>query len=289
MSYDCKTCDYVFRAKHNAYVIYYCLPAESVSDLYVMGAPKQKWTAEEEQALKAGVVKHGVDKWRNLSVMANGWSSREKSRLSVRRVHQVPRQDENSMAITAVAPSDEEIVDVKPLQVLEIWCIFLVQRAGNSFWLTSVRVIDLIAGILDKLIMEAITCLKENGGSNKTAIAAFIEHANWTYDREQVRLQRDCDLPCVIEGLLCHSDPGDCFSGSGSQLLHCCALSPIFYLIFFISSLLVGLLGFCFSFCDGYSSSWTFAVLAALEHFSSSASVLSQFTLFFSEQICPCA
>lgn len=50
-------------------------------------------------------------------MMANGWSSREKSRLSVRRVHQVPRQDENSMAITAVAPSDEEIVDVKPLQV----------------------------------------------------------------------------------------------------------------------------------------------------------------------------
>jgi len=28
---------------------------------------------------------------------------------------------------------------------------------------------------LDKLIMEAITSLKENGGSNKTAIAAFIE------------------------------------------------------------------------------------------------------------------
>ncbi|OIV95969.1 hypothetical protein TanjilG_27073 [Lupinus angustifolius] len=69
-----------------------------------MGAPKQKWTAEVA-ALKAGVLKHGVgirrpilkdpefsvvlylwsnvdlkDKWRNLSVMANGWTSREKSR-----------------------------------------------------------------------------------------------------------------------------------------------------------------------------------------------------------------
>ncbi|KAG5005875.1 hypothetical protein JHK85_024417 [Glycine max] len=186
MSYDCKTCDYVFRAKHNAYVIYYCLPAESVSDLYVMGAPKQKWTAEEEQALKAGVVKHGVgkwrtilkdpefssvlylrsnvdlkDKWRNLSVMANGWSSREKSRLSVRRVHQVPRQDENSMAITAVAPSDEEIVDVKPLQVSRDMVHIPGPKRSNLS--------------LDKLIMEAITCLKENGGSNKTAIAAFIE------------------------------------------------------------------------------------------------------------------
>lgn len=31
-----------------------------------MGAPKQKWTAEEESALKAGVVKHGAGKWRTI-------------------------------------------------------------------------------------------------------------------------------------------------------------------------------------------------------------------------------
>lgn len=31
-----------------------------------MGAPKQKWTAEEEAALKAGVVKHGPGKWRTI-------------------------------------------------------------------------------------------------------------------------------------------------------------------------------------------------------------------------------
>lgn len=29
-----------------------------------MGAPKQKWTAEEESALKAGVIKYGAGKWR---------------------------------------------------------------------------------------------------------------------------------------------------------------------------------------------------------------------------------
>jgi len=49
--------------------------------------------------------------------MANGWSSREKSRLAVRRVHHTPKQDEHSMSITPVAPSDEDIVDVKPLQI----------------------------------------------------------------------------------------------------------------------------------------------------------------------------
>lgn len=31
-----------------------------------MGAPKQKWTSEEEAALKAGVVKHGAGKWRTI-------------------------------------------------------------------------------------------------------------------------------------------------------------------------------------------------------------------------------
>jgi myb proto-oncogene protein len=31
-----------------------------------MGAPKQKWTAEEEAALKAGVVKYGAGKWRTI-------------------------------------------------------------------------------------------------------------------------------------------------------------------------------------------------------------------------------
>lgn len=31
-----------------------------------MGAPKQKWTSQEETALKAGVLKHGTGKWRTI-------------------------------------------------------------------------------------------------------------------------------------------------------------------------------------------------------------------------------
>ena len=31
-----------------------------------MGAPKQKWTPDEEAALKAGVLKHGPGKWRTI-------------------------------------------------------------------------------------------------------------------------------------------------------------------------------------------------------------------------------
>ncbi|KAL6850216.1 hypothetical protein ACP4OV_020843 [Aristida adscensionis] len=71
-----------------------------------MGAPKQKWTAEEEEALRRGVLKHGAgkwrtiqkdpefspvlssrsnidlkDKWRNLSFSASGLGSRDKLRV----------------------------------------------------------------------------------------------------------------------------------------------------------------------------------------------------------------
>ncbi|XP_010542414.1 PREDICTED: telomere repeat-binding factor 4-like [Tarenaya hassleriana] len=70
-----------------------------------MGNQKQKWTAEEEEALLAGIAKHGSgkwknilrdpdfaphliqrsnidlkDKWRNLNVSSSGQSTREKSR-----------------------------------------------------------------------------------------------------------------------------------------------------------------------------------------------------------------
>lgn len=47
-------------------------------------------------------------------MMANGWNSRDKSRLAIRRVQQFPRQEENSMVLTPFVPSDEEIVDFRP-------------------------------------------------------------------------------------------------------------------------------------------------------------------------------
>ncbi|XP_058762156.1 telomere repeat-binding factor 1-like [Vicia villosa] len=153
-----------------------------------MGAPKQKWTSEEESALKAGVVKHGVgkwrtilkdpefncvlflrsnvdlkDKWRNLSVMANGWTSREKSKVAIKRVHHHgSRHDENSLAVIPASPSDDDIVDVKPLQVSRD----MLQIPGPKRSIERFR--------LDNLIMEAISSLNELGGSNKTTIASFI-------------------------------------------------------------------------------------------------------------------
>uniref|UniRef100_A0A803N0M0 MYB transcription factor n=1 Tax=Chenopodium quinoa TaxID=63459 RepID=A0A803N0M0_CHEQI len=100
-----------------------------------MGAPKQKWTAEEEAALKAGVRKHGSgkwqtilrdpefsnvlcsrsnvdlkDKWRNINVTLSGLGSREKARLALKRNPQIPKLDDKPSVVNHVR-SDEDAVE----------------------------------------------------------------------------------------------------------------------------------------------------------------------------------
>ena len=50
-------------------------------------------------------------------MMANGWGSRDKARLTVKRTSSIPKQEESAMDDLSVVPSDEEIVDVKPISV----------------------------------------------------------------------------------------------------------------------------------------------------------------------------
>ncbi|CAL9193791.1 unnamed protein product [Musa hybrid cultivar] len=159
--------------------------------LLLMGAPKQKWTAEEESALRAGVLKHGAgkwrtilkdpefssilclrsnvdlkDKWRNLSVTANGWGSREKARLALKRSRQNSNHDYNPKAFNRVTEDiDAQILDAKPLAVTSENLHVTGQKRSFSR--------------LDNLILEAITNLKEPTGSNKTTISMYIEDQYW--------------------------------------------------------------------------------------------------------------
>ncbi|KAJ7944531.1 telomere repeat-binding factor 1-like [Quillaja saponaria] len=148
-----------------------------------MGAPKQKWTAEEEAALKAGVIKHGAgkwrtiltdpefssilslrsnvdlkDKWRNINVTAI-WGSRQKAKLALKRNLSTPKHDDDRMALSTVLQSDEEVLDTMPLAVSGG-----IPRNANS---TILR--------LDNLIIEAVVTLKEPRGSDRAAIATYIE------------------------------------------------------------------------------------------------------------------
>ncbi|XP_058186394.1 telomere repeat-binding factor 2 isoform X3 [Rhododendron vialii] len=150
-----------------------------------MGAPKLKWTSEEEAALKAGVAKHGPgkwsailkdpefrsilhsrsnvdlkDKWRNVNVAANGWGSRTRTRVSSKSHRPVVKRDDEKV-LSTVVESDAEVVDDKPLDVLSG-----IQENGCAKKPIS---------SLDTLILEAITKLKEPRGSSRATIALYIQ------------------------------------------------------------------------------------------------------------------
>ncbi|XP_031115057.1 telomere repeat-binding factor 1-like [Ipomoea triloba] len=151
-----------------------------------MGAPKQKWTSEEEAALKAGVSKYGVgkwstilkdpefaavlctrsnvdlkDKWRNLHVMANGWGSRQRGKIVYKGTQSTPKHEDNSMALIPVVENDMEVIDAKPL-------------VSTCETLQAVHPKKPISS-LDDLILEAIVKLKEPRGSSRSSISLYIE------------------------------------------------------------------------------------------------------------------
>ncbi|KAF8081997.1 hypothetical protein N665_0853s0010 [Sinapis alba] len=156
-----------------------------------MGAPKQKWTPEEEAALKAGVLKHGTgkwrtilsdpqfssllksrsnvdlkDKWRNISVTAL-WGSRKKAKLALRRALPAPKHDHNNnnstpLSIVPLANGQEQTNPTSPTGG---------SGAGNLQTHASKRSIT----SLDRIILEAITNLKEPRGSDRTSIFLYIE------------------------------------------------------------------------------------------------------------------
>ena len=51
-----------------------------------------------------------------MSVMANGWGSREKARLALKRLH-APRKDENAVAPSVAAQSEDELAEAKSVSL----------------------------------------------------------------------------------------------------------------------------------------------------------------------------
>lgn len=145
-----------------------------------MGNPKVKWTSEEEDALKAGVAKHGTgrwknilrdaefapvlinrsnidlkDKWRNMCIYTAAQGSKDRSRVARAR----------PMAITALVPStaqslpaitsgfENEAIDDPPKSPQE----------GSN------------APNYNDMIFEAMSSTKGSNGSDLGAIVGFIE------------------------------------------------------------------------------------------------------------------
>ncbi|XP_024013637.1 telomere repeat-binding factor 3 isoform X2 [Eutrema salsugineum] len=167
-----------------------------------MGAPKQKWTPEEETALKSGVLKHGTgkwrtilsdpeyssvlksrsnvdlkDKWRNISVTAL-WGSRKKAKLALKRTPSSgPKQDDDNttaLTIVALANGDDGGQQINPTSPPAVSCE--PPRAFKGPF-TSV----------DKIILEAITKLEKPLGPDGKSILLYIEE-NYKMQPDMKRL-----------------------------------------------------------------------------------------------------
>ncbi|KAL6615887.1 hypothetical protein ACP70R_038157 [Stipagrostis hirtigluma subsp. patula] len=146
-----------------------------------MGAPKQKWTSEEEEALRRGVLKHGAgkwrtiqkdpefspvlssrsnidlkDKWRNLSFSASGLGSRDKLRV-LRITGPSSSSSPTSQGVLHLSASNSAPESSLP---------------GDA----EKRPQDLkTPPKYGAMILEALSELKEPNGSEINAIYSFIE------------------------------------------------------------------------------------------------------------------
>ncbi|KAG0495194.1 hypothetical protein HPP92_006188 [Vanilla planifolia] len=143
-----------------------------------MGVPKQKWTSEEEEALRAGVEKHGAgkwrtiqtdpefshllsnrsnidlkDKWRNMMVSAGGQGCREKYRTP------------KVKALPAPESSVQGPVVQEPISVEK-------RPTSDS---TKDSQDAKIPSRYNAIILEALTVLQEPNGSDVGAICKYIE------------------------------------------------------------------------------------------------------------------
>ncbi|NP_001105227.2 single myb histone 4 [Zea mays] len=144
-----------------------------------MGAPKQKWTSEEEDALRAGVRKHGAgkwrtiqkdpefspvlssrsnidlkDKWRNLSFSASGLGS---SKLRVPKITG-PSSSPSSSSQPLLLPAANKFTEATLPADAE-------KKPQDGKTLPK----------YGAMIMEALLELNEPNGSDIAAIFGFIE------------------------------------------------------------------------------------------------------------------
>ncbi|XP_030972715.1 telomere repeat-binding factor 4 [Quercus lobata] len=145
-----------------------------------MGNQKQKWTAEEEEALLGGVAKHGPgkwknilkdpefapfltnrsnidlkDKWRNLSVSTAGQGSKEKSRTSkIKAITAAPLPN-----VQHSAPAAPLLLTAPPDTVMD--------DAPNNEGKNAPR--------YNAMIFEAVSTTKDTNGCDIGAIVHYIE------------------------------------------------------------------------------------------------------------------
>lgn len=169
-----------------------------------MGAPKQKWTAAEEAALRAGILKHGLgkwcqilkdpefsgililrsnvdlkDKWRNIQAPRSFSSadrpdtlyrpetpdlSRARSGYEKSQLKVEPYESPFALSWEARSWEAQSDDDIVDVKPIPV-AVETLSESGSTQ--SNLRLVS--------LIIEAIANLKERNGSNRTSIATYIE------------------------------------------------------------------------------------------------------------------
>lgn len=139
-----------------------------------MGIQKQKWTKEEEEALKAGVTKHGPGKWKTILtdphfshalVNRSNIDLKDKWRnLGIGNIPLASKDNNPVLAITYGSPPAAENTNT---------ALSLV--AANGATNTPRTPQDSGIMVTRSMVFEAISSIKDSKGSDFNAIASFIE------------------------------------------------------------------------------------------------------------------
>ncbi|KAL5728711.1 hypothetical protein ACHQM5_001761 [Ranunculus cassubicifolius] len=151
-----------------------------------MGAPKQKWSSEEEEALRAGVAKHGTgkwkniqkdpefvnclanrsnidlkDKWRNMSVSASGQGCRDKIKTPKPKALLPPPSSNLGTPSPLPAAQDASANrDIVPYSSIKSPSV--VKNRDGNYNYTS-------------MVIDALASMKDPNGSDADSIMGFIE------------------------------------------------------------------------------------------------------------------
>ncbi|PNS93025.1 hypothetical protein POPTR_018G066300v4 [Populus trichocarpa] len=148
-----------------------------------MGNPKQKWKSEEEEALRAGIAKHGTgkwkniqrdpefnpylrsrsnidlkDKWRNMTVSAGSQSVKDKSRT-------LKAKSSPDAAAVVAASTPLSNPHTSAVAAVDVVIDDSSEAAADSK----------TAPKYNAMIFEAISALNEPNGADTSAIISYIE------------------------------------------------------------------------------------------------------------------
>ncbi|WOG89390.1 hypothetical protein DCAR_0208628 [Daucus carota subsp. sativus] len=141
-----------------------------------MGIQKHKWSKEEEEALKAGVEKHGPGKWKTILTdpdFALALSNRSNidlkdkwRNLGIASIPQAPKEDDLVLTITCGSLPTTQNAD-NALALVPV----------NGATATNTPRTSQDGGIIinRSMVFDAISSIKDSNGADFNAIASFIE------------------------------------------------------------------------------------------------------------------